>query len=158
YICNLCEKVHACDIDERITSKKAMAEEILKDFGPVDAGILLEYAGKPRLSLQDITKTTYHSGMFDLIICISALEYLPNKQILAALSEFKRILKDGGLIAITLDYPVLEIKTLNRMLQGSGLTYASEVNFELPCNALNTDIYACGLYSFRALLKKAENP
>ena len=94
--------------------------------------------------------------MFDRIICISVLEHLTEEGLLKTLLEFKRLLKKEGLLVVTIDYPYLDLEMFNRMLEKSGLFYAGKVNFELPGNALTTDMFPQfpgGLYSFRALLR-----
>lgn len=156
YLCNLCKKVYACDLDERLLSKNEIAADICKAFGQEGMNLLLEYLDKPLLSRQDITNTSYTEAMFDRIICISVLEHLQEEELLKTLLEFKRLLKKEGLVVVTFDYPYLDIEMFNRMLEKSGLFYAGKVNFELSGNVLTTDIFPefpGGLYSFRALLK-----
>lgn len=157
YLCNLCKKVYACDLDERLLSKNKITTDIIKVFGQEGMNFPLEYLDKPLMSRQDISNTFYTDEMFDRIICISVLEHLQEEELLKTLLEFKRLLKKEGLLVVTVDYPYLDLEMFNRMLEISGLFYAGGVNFELPRNALTTDLFPefpGGLYSFRALLKK----
>lgn len=156
YLCNLCKNVYACDLDERLLSKKEIVIDMFNVFGLKTLEFPLEYLDKPILSRQDISNTSYNVAMFDRIICISVLEHLVKEELLKTLLEFKRILKKDGLIVITIDYPYLDVETFNLMLQQAGLSYADQVNFEIPGNALTTRLFPehpGGLYSFRALLK-----
>lgn len=160
YICDLCDDVYACDLDELILSQEEIGKHLALTFGQKGLETLREYLDKPHLSMQDISKTSYDTNMFDRIICISVLEHLSKKQLLATLLEFKRLLKEDGLIAITLDYPHLKLDIFNQMLEESGLVYADKANFELPDNAVTTNMYSGfvgGLFSFRALLKKSNS-
>ncbi|HZK53657.1 MAG TPA: methyltransferase domain-containing protein [Desulfosporosinus sp.] len=160
YLCNLCQNVYACDLDERLLSKKEIVKDMVIVFGQEALNFPLEYLDKPHLSMQDITETSYNEAMFDRIICISVLEHLTQEKVLKTLWEFKRLLKDEGLIVLTLDYPYLELETFNLMLKESGLTYVDKVVFELPGNTLTTHLFPefpGGLYSFRALLQKEAN-
>lgn len=157
YLCNLCQNVYACDLDERLLSPKEILKDMIYVFGQEALTFPLDYLDKPHLSRQDISNTTYAEAMFDKVICISVLEHLSQEELLKTLLEFKRLLKKDGLIVITLDYPYLDIKTFNLMLREAGLSYADKVDFELPGNALTTHLFPefpSGLFSFRALLKK----
>ena len=157
YLCNLCNKVYACDLDVRLVSNKEIVKDIINVFGQEGMNFPLEYLDKPLMSLQDISNTSYTDAMFDRIICISVLEHLQEENLLKTLLEFKRILKKEGLLIVTLDYPYLDLELFNRILEKSGLLYADKVEIEMPGNVLKTNLFPefpCGLYSFRALLKK----
>lgn len=161
YLCNLCKKVYACDSDARLMSNTEILKDIIKVFGYEGRNFPLEYLDKSLRSQQDISNTSYSDSMFDRIFCISVLEHLPEEQVLKTLLEFKRILKKDGLLVVTIDYPYLDLDIFNRMLKKSGLVYTDRVNFELPENAITTDLFPefpGGLFSFRALLKKPNNP
>ena len=156
-LCNLCKKVYACDLDERLLSKKEIVMDIINVFGQEGLNFPLEYLDKPIMSRQDISNTSYTDAMFDRIICISVLEHLQKEDLFKTLLEFKRLLKKEGMLVVTVDYPYIDMEIFNRMLEKSGLSYTGKVNFELPGNALTTDLFPefpGGLYSFRALLKK----
>ncbi|MEN6350454.1 MAG: methyltransferase domain-containing protein [Syntrophomonas sp.] len=156
YLCNLCSKVYACDLDERLLSKSEVLMDMLDVFGNDTLDFPVSYLEQPILSIQDISKTSYGSAMFDRIFCISVLEHLPQEVLFKTLLEFKRILKKKGLMVITIDYPYLNLDTFNHMLKKAGLLYADQVDFQLPDNALTTDLFPehpGGLYSFRALIK-----
>jgi ubiquinone/menaquinone biosynthesis C-methylase UbiE len=139
-------------------SKKEIVKEMLNVFGQEMLNFPLDYLDKPLLSRQDISNTSYPDAMFDRIVCISVLEHLGEEELLKTLLEFKRILKKEGLIVATVDYPYLDLQTFNLMLEESGLSYANQVTFELPGNALTTNLFPefpGGLYSFRALIRRS---
>lgn len=50
-----------------------------------------------------LTNQPFAENSFDRIFCISTLEHLNKDNMLKAASEFKRILKKGGLLIVTLD-------------------------------------------------------
>lgn len=157
YLSDLCARVYACDLDDRLLSKLEILIDIYSLVGEKVFAFPLEYLRKPILSKQDISATLYDDAMFDRIFCISVLEHMPDDDLLKALREFKRILKQDGLIAITLDYPYLDLGIFNKCLKDSGLAYAGEAIFDLPANALTTDLFPefpTGLHCFRALVKK----
>lgn len=158
YLCDLCRQVYACDLDDRILSNESILADMANVFGPQALDFPQLYLEKPLLSRQDITSTSFADEMFDRIVCISVLEHLTENELRKALSEFKRILKDDGLMIITLDYPYLSLDIFNRALEESGLAYADIVNFEMTGDVLRTALFPEfpeGLYSFRALLRKS---
>lgn len=158
YLCDLCKIVYACDLDERLLSKKEILIDMFNVFGLNAFKFPLEYLDRPIFSRQDISSTSYKGAMFDRIICISVLEHLAEEELLKTLLEFKRILKKEGLIVITFDYPYLDLEKFNLMLKEAGLAYANKVDFKLPENALSTHLFpehSGGLYSFRALIKNS---
>lgn len=158
HLCNLCKSVYACDINEHILCARNILLDMFRYFGVDAFDFPIEYLGKPILSRQDISDTSYNDAMFDLILCISVLEHLSEEKVLKTLVEFKRILNKDGLIVITFEYPLMDLKTFNTLLEQTGLTYAGTALFDLPETALTTDLfheYADGPYCFRALLKSA---
>lgn len=157
FLCNICRNVHACDYDERILSPTEIMNDMVRCFGLKALNFPLDYLFLPHLSRQDIIRTNYSDSMFDRIFCLSVLEHLDSESILEVLQEFKRILKDDGLVAVTIDVPYLELENFNQIVKKSGLTYFGETILEIPENVLKTDLFPeflGGLYSFRALLKK----
>jgi ubiquinone/menaquinone biosynthesis C-methylase UbiE len=68
----------------------------------------------------DIAAMPYQEAMFDKVFCISSLEHMNLTTIQAAVSEFRRVLKPGGKLIVTIDYPTLEPKLLLSMLNEAG--------------------------------------
>ncbi|MDQ0284947.1 ubiquinone/menaquinone biosynthesis C-methylase UbiE [Desulfofundulus luciae] len=155
YLADVCREVHACDIDERILSPGAILSDILKDFG-YDAARFFPMKYFKRISYvkASITDLPYEDKKFDKIYCISVIEHLPLKDIMLSLKEFRRTLKDDGLLLLTLDYPSVDLAFLRSVLYETGLAFAGDVSFELSENALYSETY--GLYCFRAVLRKED--
>lgn len=53
--------------------------------------------------LESLEKTTFPDAAFDRVFCISVVEHLPHEQALAAFAEWRRVLKPGGLLVVTMD-------------------------------------------------------
>lgn len=156
HLCKLCKSVYACDINEHILCNRNILLDMFRYFGVEAFDFPMEYLGKPILSRQDISSTSYDDSMFDTVFCISVLEHLPAGEVLKTLLEFKRILKQDGLIVITFEYPPLDPETFNATMEQSGLVYADAAVFDLPETALTTSLFHqfdVGPYCFRALLK-----
>ncbi len=172
YLSDNCKEVHACDADKRILSSTEILNEISDVFGKkVAKNFSDEYFTKIHYTNASIMDTTYEDGTFDKIYCISVLEHLddtlnksPNlsnlgifkklfsHDIYLSLIEFKRILKDDGLIIVTFDYPRINFKYLKKIFLKIGLKFAGDVSFEIPENAVySKENY---IYCFRAVLRK----
>lgn len=95
--------------------------------------------------------------MFDKIFCLSVLEHLQEEDIEKALYEFKRILKDEGMLVLTIDVPYFDIARLPKLVKQTGWDFVDQVDLKFPVNPLWTDLFPefmDGLFSFRALLRK----
>jgi ubiquinone/menaquinone biosynthesis C-methylase UbiE len=55
-------------------------------------------------STQDLTATHFPDNTFDAVSCVSVLEHIPAPYDQVALRELFRILKPGGLLAVTVDF------------------------------------------------------
>jgi len=166
------QKVHACDMEEGILSKDVIRKGIRDTYGETAAASLQgRYLDEVHFHRASITKLPYEDGMFDRIFCISVLEHLHDhcnrhtwlprvniiqsllkRDILLALGEFKRTLKDDGLIVLTFDYPNINLEYLTWIISCLGLAFAGKVSFDIPDNALYSE--NLHLYCFRAVLKK----
>lgn len=166
--------VQACDMEDAILKKDLILKSIQKEFGNDSASLIEkgQYIERIQFRKSSITKLPYEDAMFDKIFCISVLEHLkdrfnqhpwlpyafPLKSILTAdifdaLSEFKRVLKNDGLIVLTFDYPDINLQYFQKVIQSIGLAFAGDSNFDLPANALYSE--ALKLNCFRAALKKS---
>jgi SAM-dependent methyltransferase len=172
YLSDHCKEVYACDYDPRILSREAILLGVKDVFGENAAKTLSErYLNDIHYSKAPLTALPYPDGMFDKIFCISVLEHLKdffNKysmlyginflrffvshDIYRSLQEFRRTLKDGGLIILTFDYPVININYLVKIVQMSGLSFAGPVSRDVPRDALY--FQEMGLNCYRAVLKK----
>ena len=165
-------EVHACDREEGILSRDAIRKGLRETYGEAAAAQLPErYLDCIHFRRASITALPYGEGMFDRIFCISVLEHLEDsfnrhpwiprvdllrsllkRDIQLALGEFKRVLKDDGLIILTFDYPDITLDYLASVVRSLGLAFAGETNFTHPADALYAE--SLQLYCFRAVLKK----
>ena len=81
--------IRANDISVYWKERKKQMKEIGKDF---------------KLDVYDLVNTRYPDEYFDRILCVSVIEHIPEAKIDAALLELNRILKKGGILAVTFDY------------------------------------------------------
>ncbi|GAW31225.1 class I SAM-dependent methyltransferase [Carboxydocella sp. JDF658] len=154
FLSDTCREVHACDIDERILSSTAILQEIEADFGQEEVTKFpLRYFDNIHFAKADLAKLPYEKGKFDKIFCISVLEHLNMKVMLSILKEFKRTLKDTGLIILTFDYPTINLDTFINIITEVGLKFNGPVSLTLPEDAVFSDLYG-RLYCYRAVLRK----
>lgn len=172
YLLDNCHEVHACDIDQRILSSEEILKEISEVFGVETANNLpRRYLNEIHYTKTSLTDLPYQDRTFDKIYCISVLEHLddtlnkkPNiaklkiiksffkRGIYVTLKEFKRTLKDDGLIIITLDYPTINLEYFKNTVAEIGLRFVGDVSFDVPQNAVYSEENK--LYCFRAVLRK----
>ncbi|MEW6574095.1 MAG: class I SAM-dependent methyltransferase [Bacillota bacterium] len=156
YLSDVCREVHACDIDPRILSAEEILKDIARDFGEeVSKRFPVKYFRQVFYCRASLTALPYPDRTFDKIYCISVLEHLPPAALFLSLQEFKRTLKDEGLIVLTFDYPLVNLEYLAKVFADVGLVFAGKVLFEMPENALYSEIDR--LSCFRAVLRKAVN-
>ncbi len=147
-----CAHVYACDIDERILHPGSIIQEITDDLGYEAAqAIHPGYFERIHFSQANLAQLPYSESMFDTIFCISVLEHLDLPTLRSALQEFKRILKQDGLIILTFDYPVINLTLLQTEIQQQGLSFYGSVDFTLPADAITGYDLNC----FRAVLTKS---
>jgi len=173
YLLDHCREVYANDIDKRILSRDEMLKEIKEVYGET-ATLDEKYTNNIKYSTSNITRLPYPDNFFDKVYCISVLEHLKDhfnerkafsiaqvdnfwgkflkKDIYRTIQEFKRVLKPGGLIVVTFDYPIINLEYFNEIIQKLGLHFAEKPDFKLPENALYSDHF--GLYCYRAVIKK----
>ncbi|WP_274650664.1 class I SAM-dependent methyltransferase [Paenibacillus humicola] len=157
YLTTVAREVHACDIDPRIMTPERVVEAIRRSwFGPEAADIVqAKYIGNVHLKWGNLANLPYGDRTFDKVFCISVLEEMPERDRKAAFVEFGRVLKDGGLIVLTFDYPNIDLKQLCRDVAAAGLELAGNADFEKPANAIYTEMWG-GLHCFRCVLRKRE--
>jgi len=149
-----CRAAFACDLDPRIDDPAAIVTDIEADFGAAAARTLdpalLHRLGRACCS---ITATPYGARVFDRVFCISVLEHLPPADRAAALVEFARIVRDDGLVVLTMDHPLVDLDEFVRMVAAAGLRFVGDVRLDVPQDALWSHAYR--LRCFRALLQRA---
>ncbi|MFA5886399.1 MAG: class I SAM-dependent methyltransferase [Patescibacteria group bacterium] len=172
YLADHGQETHALDYDPRILEEGEIKKEIFEVFGATGLNKMTpEYFQKIVYQKASLTKMPYENKKFDKIYCLSVLEHLndwPNKypyfndhpgfdkfiprNIEHSLREFRRVLKDNGLIILTFDYPTINLYYFKRIIERLNLTFAAAVDFTLPPRALYSPDKQ--LYCFRAILKK----
>lgn len=172
HLAGLCRKVHACDIDERILTPDTLLEEIRSDFTePVARAFPRDLLARVAFDRCSLSALPYPDRSFDVVFCISVLEHLPDRcnrkprrfriplgksrrerGIFFAMKEFRRVLKDDGLLVLTFDYPDINLTYLQMVLKRLRLRFASGVSLDLPENALHSA--ELGLYCYRCVLRK----
>ncbi|NIK77255.1 SAM-dependent methyltransferase [Paenibacillus castaneae] len=157
YLGGVCAEVYACDFDARINSWHTMQQEIINDIGEDALHAIVSHNGwsKVRYAHASITDLPYEDDTFDIIFCVSVLEHLNHVDQDLCLKEFARTVKPGGRIALTFDYPTVDLQQLKRSAESAGLAFANEFDDILVQNAIHSDIWG-RLYCFRALLTKPQ--
>ncbi|KGE16258.1 class I SAM-dependent methyltransferase [Paenibacillus wynnii] len=154
HLAETCEEAYACDADERILSEKAIMDGIIQDVGEKAAReVLHSRTDRLHLAHANLTNLPYDDESFDTIFCISVLEHLTSEDTIYALREFHRTLNGEGLLILTFDYPSVNLSQMNELLLQSGFVYWGETDFNLPVDAVRTDLWG-GRHCFRAVLKK----
>ncbi|NOV00579.1 class I SAM-dependent methyltransferase [Paenibacillus planticolens] len=149
-----CMHAYACDWDSRIVSSNIILDAVRMEINEEAAEIVQKGAfTETHLSQAGLTQLPYANCFFDKIFCISVFEHLNLADMQLVLEEFKRTLKDYGIILLTLDYPTIDLSKFQSFVQNAGLEFCHEADFTLPPDALKTDLWG-GLYCFRAALKK----
>ncbi len=149
-----CRITHACDIDPRIGDDRTLLEGIIDDFGPENARYLMDnYVSKIHLVQASILELPYNDQSLDTVFCLSVLEHLSSTEQVKTLSEFFRILKPGGLLVITLDYPTVNRAFFHHIVLKAGFAFAGPVDFSIPHNLLTSPNGELGC--FRAVLRRS---
>lgn len=174
YLNDHCQKCYACDLDPRLMNPEEIREITTTGFGISDpAEFPRRYLEDVQYDLASLNRLPYDTAMFDRIFCVSVLEHLRDRlnrwpalsnlgplaqwlrrDIRDSLAEFKRVLKPGGLIVLTFDYPRINLEYLQMVVHEVGLRFAGDTNFTLPSNAIHYE--AKKLNCFRALLTDVE--
>lgn len=172
YLLDVCRKVHAVDYDPRILSSSSILEDVREVFGDEGVKKLDErYLKEINYACSTLEKMPYGDMSFDKIYCISVLEHLNDwfnkyrtlscfpilhtilpRGLYVALREFKRVLKDDGIIVLTFDYPTINLRYFKKVIHELGLHFVGNVDFSMPSNPLYSK--EKGLYCFRAVLRK----
>lgn len=173
FLCKNCAQTHGCDMDERILSDHAIRSEICEIFGEAAAAEFDDnYRGAVRYEKASLARLPYANCQFDKIYCISVLEHLddarnppasqgmaqrlkwlvrPPRGVLHTLREFRRVLKEDGLLLVTMDYPRVNLDYFQQAIRQADFEFAGETDLQLPPDALN--LPEDGLFCFRAVLR-----
>ena len=139
------KEVYAIDLDERVLDLDALASNLY--YIPMDFSN----------SEMDYFKTS----TFDTIYCVSVIEDLQADDRLAALKNFRRLVKKGGKIVITMDaiwepcriaepYPTVNLNHFIKEVERAGLKFVGKIETDMPDNAVhqakwNLSCYHCVL-------------
>ena len=90
----------------------------------------------------------FKTSTFDKIYCISVIEDISPSDRLAALTNFRRLIKPKGKILITMDcvwepfrisepYPTVNVNHLIQAVEKAGLRFVGDVDNQMPDNAVH---------------------
>jgi len=154
YLAGKCKEVYACDIDARILSKFSILKDIRDTYGTViENSFLNHYFHHIHFCHSSLSKLPYQDKSFDKIFCISVLEHLSKVDIEQTFKEFRRTLKDEGLLIVTFDYPTINLEALKILLDKVKFKFYGDYSFDKPDNLLVSTIWG-ELNCFRAVLIK----
>lgn len=151
----LARATYACDSDPRVTSPTAIVDDIAASVGAeAAAGFDRAHLDRVRLEACDMTRMPYADATFDRVFCISVFEHLGTLDQLRSLLEFRRVLRDGGLLVLTVDHPTVDLERLSGQLPAVGLRFAGDVDLEIPADAISSSYWGPELRCVRLLIEK----
>jgi SAM-dependent methyltransferase len=133
YAAKRVKKCYAIDEDERINDLKGTDKLTFR-----------------QLDLVNLEKE-FECETFDKIFCISVFEHIPD-QALEVLNNFKKLIKPGGLIIMTLDHPFMMSDHFVSLVNLSGLQFVADVDYKIPKNVVHGPYN--GLKVYTAILTK----
>lgn len=156
YLGIMARKAYACDIDPRILSRFDIMKDIKDSIGDkVHDEFNHSLFHLVRFEQSDMTSLAFAADkMFDKVFCISVLGHVNEQQQLQTLQQFSRVLKDDGLIVLTVDYPNVNMESFKLVMAKVGLTFYGESDFAIPDNAISTRMWGPELKCIRLLLRK----
>ncbi|MDG0811200.1 class I SAM-dependent methyltransferase [Cohnella rhizosphaerae] len=145
----------AFDLDPRILSRDAILEDIaqsvsLRAKSEFDPGLF----DRISFSQCDMTHLPYANALFDKIFCISVLEHVDAQTLRGALEEFRRVLKNDGLLVLTVDYPNVDMTMFQAQMDAVGWRFAGLHDFGEPADAISTAMWGPEIKCIRLLLAK----
>lgn len=153
-LADTCAEAHALDCDGRIVVPEAILRDVAADFGePAAAGLSRHYFDRIHFTCASLTAMPYPDRMFDRVFCISVLEHMPPVEVGRALAELARVVRDDGLVIVTLDYPSLPLEAFTAAAAAAGLTPAGPHDETLPPDAVFAPTW--GVYCYRTALRRA---
>lgn len=155
FLASKCKKVYACDNDAGIGAKDTILKGVRGYFSEQDTEIAAQYIDSIDFNLGDVMylERDYEPEMFDKIYCISALEHMPAHVIDSAIEGFSNLLKEGGLVVLTIDIPTMPIQFILDTAFKHGLQLVGSLDLNKPEDAIYSPLLG-GLNCFRILLTK----
>lgn len=151
YLAENCKVVYATDIDERIIDINEIKHDVESNFN-IQTGVEV-LNGRDNINFKhaNITELPCKNNMFDKVFCISVLEHVSDEDKAKALKEFRRVLKNNGMIILTIDYPDATMEFIEGLANEAGLKLAAGKDVTIPQGAIN---WNNSLYCFRMVLVK----
>lgn len=118
HLAEVCRETHACDREPAILTFEHPPTKVI-------------------FACMDITRLDYSDEMFDRVFCISVLEHMETEEREAGLREFRRVLRPGGLLVLTVDVPAIAPGILVGAAMENGLFSPGPVEFREPPNAID---------------------
>ncbi|MPQ43024.1 class I SAM-dependent methyltransferase [Clostridium tarantellae] len=153
YLAENCKKVYCCDLDERLKDREYVFSYVKEYFGEEAYNRILRNTEKITFDVCNLSNLPYKDKSFDKIYCISVLEHMSLSDRLNTFNEFKRCLKDNGIIILTMDYPSVNLNEFKEQLDNTNLKFKYGYDFNIPEECLVSEIYP-GLSCFRAIISK----
>lgn len=155
YLASKCKKVHACDFDASIRSNQEILRGVRGYFSEADTQLASTFIDQITFKNLDIVnlELNYEPNQFDKIYCISALEHMGVDTVDKGMKAFSNLLKEGGLVVLTIDVPSMSIEYILDRANRYGLKLVGELDLVRPQNAIFSYLLG-GLHCFRILLTK----
>lgn len=95
----------------------------------------------------------FNKDYFDKVFCISVLEHIQNNNDrIEIFKNFKKVLKPYGKIIITIDYPLMDINDLIKVVDESELKFEGKMEYSLNGDVIKSNLY--NLYCASAVIVK----
>ena len=145
-----CREVHVIDLDRRILVPAAIVRDVAAECGE-EAAARIPSGLVERVHAQcgSIADLPYPARIFDRVFCLSVLEHLDAARARAALMEMRRVLRPGGLLVLTVDWPDVDLSWLVDATRAVGLGFAGAVSLDVPPDGLESG----GVRCFRGVLR-----
>lgn len=153
YLANICPNVYACDKDINIENKDFILSSMKRYFNSDDINKAKDIIDNINFKNCSIVSLPFNDNTFDKIYCISLLHLISNSEIIDGLKELFRVLKNHGLLIITVDTPTINIRDLISSINNIGFKFKGDLIDNIYSNAIFSKIMG-GIYCFRILLTK----
>jgi SAM-dependent methyltransferase len=151
----LARTTYASDRDPRVVSPPAILDDIRTSVGDAaaDAFDRGRFA-QVELAVCDMTRMPYPDAAFDRVFCISVFEHLAPLDQLRSLLEFTRVLRDDGLLVLTVDHPTVDLDRLTAQLAMAELRFSGAADFTVPPDAIVSSLWGTELRCVRLAIEK----